>query len=60
MNNCVSVSSISISALLGIKSLTASKKGNREMLCLIAATTIDVSFHWQDPVRVGAAAEGSR
>lgn len=51
-------SRILISVRLGIKSLTTWKKGNWETQHLIAATTIDVSFHWQNPFREGAVAQG--
>lgn len=51
-------SRILISVRLGIKSLTPWKKGHRETQHLIAATTIDVSFHWQHPFREGAMAQG--
>lgn len=36
------------------------KEGNGEKQHLIAATTIDVSFRWQNPFRAGAVAEGSQ
>lgn len=41
--------SVLISAPSGIKSLTVWKEGNEETQHLIAATAIDVSFHWQSP-----------
>jgi len=36
------------------------KEGNGDKLYLIAATTIDVSFRWQNPFRAAAFAEGSQ